>query len=331
MSDFLLSCDWGSSSFRLRLVDAQHRVVDEVLSDQGAACLYSVWKKSDMLEEPDIEKLYYKELLRGIRILESRSPFDLRNAPVAISGMASSVMGIRELPYAPLPFTLDGRGAIIEPIPPSEDFPHKIFLVSGVSGKGDVMRGEETQIVGLASGYRELCEDDHTLCIFPGTHSKHIHLHRGSMCGFHTYMTGELFYVMTHHSMLKDAVSVIEPSPVMRDSLVSSFCRGVDDAGNYNLLHSLFTVRVNQLFHLLEKEENFYYLSGLLIGAELSSIPGSGIEKIILCSGSNVFELYKQAMQQINGLSNIQIMEAGVMDRAVVNGHVVMLQHLLGR
>lgn len=329
MSDFLLSCDWGSSSFRLRLVDAQHQVIDEVLSNHGVVYLYDEWKKSSREKKSGIEDLYYRELLQGIQILESRFPIDLSDTPIIMSGMACSVMGLRELPYASLPFALNGRNAIIASIPPSIDFSHKIFLISGVSGQSDVMRGEETQMIGLASEYKVLYETEHTLCILPGTHSKHIHLHRGSMLDFQTFMTGELFDVMTHHSMLKDAVSDLALS-VMNNACVNAFCQGVDEAGNDNILHSLFKVRVNRLLHFLEKEENTFYLSGLLIGTEFSSIKAEGVEKIILCSGSRLHELYKQAIQQIKGLGNIQIIDARTMDHAVVSGHITMLQHLLG-
>lgn len=330
MLDFLLSCDWGSSSFRLRLVNAQRRIVDEVLSNKGVAHLYRAWTKDRGGEKTGIEALYYKELLQGIEKLEGRSSLDLKGIPVVISGMACSVMGIRELPYAPLPFSLNGRDAIVEAITSSEDFPHKIFLISGVSGDGDVMRGEETQIIGLASGDKTLFGDERTLCIFPGTHSKHIHLHKGAMYGFQTFMTGELFGVMMHHSMLKDAVSDIAYLTAMNNLSREAFCQGVEDAKSHNVLHALFKVRVNQLLRFREKKENTYYLSGLLIGTELASIKAEETEKIILCSGSKLYELYKQAIQQIKEPDNVRAVDAETMDHVVVSGHIAILLNLLG-
>jgi 2-dehydro-3-deoxygalactonokinase len=274
-----------------------------------------------------IEKFYFKELQKSIHVLENQSSFDLRGIPVIISGMASSVIGIREVPYASLPFALDGSEARVEYIPPSNGFPYKIYLISGVSSSADVMRGEETQIVGLASIYKDIYEAEDTVCILPGTHSKHIRLHKKTITDFRTYITGELFNVMAHHSMLKDAVSDKESSAALNESQMNSFCRGINGAKRSNLLHTLFTVRINQLFKLLEKEENLYYLSGLLIGTELSEVSENIGGRIVLCSGSNVYDLYKLAIQEMDMQSRTELVGAEIMDKVVIQGHIAILKH----
>ena len=69
------------------------------------------------------------------------------------------------------------------------------------------MRGEETQLIGLI---KLLALSGHPMpdarCIFPGTHSKHLHIQQGTLIRFDTYMTGELFDVMRRHSILRDSV-----------------------------------------------------------------------------------------------------------------------------
>ena len=66
----------------------------------------------------------------------------LDDVPVVISGMASSTIGLRELPYKPLPFAADGSDLVAEILAPTVDFKHATLLISGVSSTDDVMRGE---------------------------------------------------------------------------------------------------------------------------------------------------------------------------------------------
>src|SRR3546814_14199624 len=84
--------------------------------------------------------------------------------------MASSSLGIEELPYATLPFSLSGNGAVTRKFEASADFPHEILLISGLRSEQDVMRGEETQLLGLAA--QGMLPADNAICLFPGTHSK---------------------------------------------------------------------------------------------------------------------------------------------------------------
>ena len=99
-------------------------------------------------------------------------------------------------------------------------------MISGVRNHHDVMRGEETQIIGLkAIDDNAYTTEEHT-CIFPGTHSKHIKIANGEVVDFQTYMTGELFHVMTHHSILKDSV-LGNNKQALTEIDREAFCHGV--------------------------------------------------------------------------------------------------------
>ncbi len=65
--------------------------------------------------------------------------------------MASSSIGMKELPYARLPFALDGGHVQLMYFREERVFPHEIMLISGVKSDHDVMRGEETQLIGLGT------------------------------------------------------------------------------------------------------------------------------------------------------------------------------------
>lgn len=329
MQDYLLSCDWGTSSFRLKLVDTlHHEIINEARSDRGVAIIFNRWNTADKENKLiSLEHTYLNELQQNIQAISDKVLFDIQDVPVVISGMASSVIGMREVSYTPLPFPLDGSGSTVECIYPTLQCPHKIYLVSGVCSKMDVMRGEETQLIGLASMRKDIYTAKKILCILPGTHSKHVYINQGSIIDFHTYMTGELFNIIAHQSILKDAVFGDRALTELSMSQTDAFRCGIHNSQDSNLLHALFNVRINHLFKLLTKEDNFYYLSGLLIGSELNELSKRANGRIVLCSESNVNTLYKQAIQYLDMIDGTFLIDANIMDNAALEGHIKILHY----
>ena len=127
----------------------------------------------------------------------------LQGIPVFISGMASSSLGMHELPYAELPFKMEGLSVVFAKFHGSDDDDmHQLFLFSGVKKTSDVMRGEETMLLGC-----DLPLYEESIVILPGTHSKHAFIKAGMMHDFRTYMTGEFFDLLSSKSMLSKSVS----------------------------------------------------------------------------------------------------------------------------
>jgi len=285
MNQFI-SCDWGTSSFRLRLIETETQsVVTEVVSQQGIAATYAEWKKSfaDRL-------LFYESVLSsGIQVLSSRSGYPLSEVPIIISGMASSAIGMIELDYATLPVKTDGSGLLIHIVEPSTGFKHRMIIVSGVKSENDVMRGEETIIAGC-----DIKSDGEQLFILPGTHSKHIVVEKGFIKDLKTYLTGELFDLLATKSILANSVKN-ENSPAA--IINSSFEQGVEDAVNGNLLNNIFRVRANRLLDKISPGENYHYLSGLLIGAELSDLLSKNYSAITLVTDEKFSTLYSNALR----------------------------------
>ena len=328
MGNFFLSCDWGTSTFRLRLVDAQnHQVIGEVFSEFGAAETYNCWKvrKPNTISK---RNFYLEQLQQNIDALSNKVSLSLDIMPVIISGMASSSIGIKDLPYAPLPFSIDGTDVIIHKMSATNNFCHDGYLISGVSNKLDVMRGEETQIIGLSKIDNKIYSSKGIICIFPGTHSKHVVVKDGRIVDFQTYMTGEIFHVMAHHSILKNTISGYYKKQILNESDIDAFCRGISQSKNSNLLHSLFSVRINQLFGYLNDESNFFYLSGLLIGTELRSLLKRRDSHIMLCCGSNIYNLYLHAITQLKMLDKTSLIGPEIMDNAAVEGQINIFQKL---
>jgi 2-dehydro-3-deoxygalactonokinase len=328
IENYLFCCDWGTSSFRLRLINtADHQVMGEVLSEDGIANTYNSWKANGETDSVDKLEFFKAKLREAVGALFRKLNLKLDEVPIVISGMASSSIGMDDVPYAELPFPVDGSECRFRFYPAEDGFAHSITLVSGVKAEKDVMRGEETQLVGLMSLLDKSTAAKDGILIFPGTHSKHLYVSQNKLVNIQTFMTGELFSLMAHSSVLKNSV---KPTSLSAFSNVDAdaFKSGVQESVSTNILSSLFSVRTNELFGKLTKEQNFFYLSGLLIGAELKGLHDQESWQLMLCSGSNLFELYKAAMEELKLLGRTTIIPAALIDRAAVAGQIKIFESI---
>jgi 2-dehydro-3-deoxygalactonokinase len=324
MTNQFLSLDWGTSSFRLRLVEAASlQVIAGEISDQGIAGTFHKWKETQH-EEPAARISFYTQVMAvHIATLEKRLGRSLRGLPLLLSGMASSSIGLLELPYRHLPFAIDGTGMKPHLIKAGPAFPHDIFLISGVRSENDVMRGEETQLIGAIPQGVTQAQDG--VFIFPGTHSKHMVVQGNQVVAFKTYMTGEFFDLLAKKSILNATVS--RPAGLPGREGEGGFEKGVREAVGANLLHAAFLVRTNHLFGVLNPEENFNYLSGLLIGTELQELlqyPG-GI--IYLFGGAKLKTYYEAALQALGLADKVHSFPAQWVDESVIRGQYRIFQH----
>jgi 2-dehydro-3-deoxygalactonokinase len=132
----------------------------------------------------------------------------------------------------------------------------------GVRKLYDVMRGEETQIVGVASHVGQ------TLMVTPGTHSKWAVIQAGTIESFRTYMTGEIYSVLQKHSILGRLMQDGIGGQFDEASFLDGVHLGLEEAA---LLHSLFSVRTQGLFEQKTPAALAHYMSGILIGSEVSA------------------------------------------------------------
>jgi len=284
---YFLSCDWGTSSFRLKLVDTGSlKTLAEVQNNQGIASTNLQWQEA----KGQSRFLFYTSVIASaVTMLEKKQNNSLSGVPVILSGMASSTLGMIQLPYKQLPFRVDGSDLKVERVEASKDFGHDVFVISGVCSGVDVMRGEETQLVGSV-------DDDSTadtLYIFPGTHSKHISVKDGIAHDFRTFMTGEIFALLAKNSTLTQSLG--DPADGIN---IEGFVAGVKDSMNSNILHQLFHVRSRFLLDNREPEDNRGYLSGVLIGSEVQDLARSKMERIVIVS-SGMGDHYNMAMQAL--------------------------------
>jgi 2-dehydro-3-deoxygalactonokinase len=175
----------------------------------------------------------------------------------------------------------------------------RITIVPGLMHDGaqpDVMRGEETQIVGALALHPELAAQ--SCLVLPGTHAKWARVEAGRVTGFSTHMTGELYALLRQHSVLARLMpAVAAPSS-------EGFLAGVDAARNRGALgHQLFAVRSLGLFRRLPPEQLQDYLSGLLIGHEIShELAAAAPARLALIGEPALCGRYAQALARF-GLS----------------------------
>jgi 2-dehydro-3-deoxygalactonokinase len=251
-----LSCDWGTSSFRIRWI-RDDEIVREFCYESGCKQLFD--------ENPgELRAAAYQNFLQSV-FRGWRAPAD--PIPLVISGMASSSIGWKEIPYASAPLKLDGSNLHFETIDwNSPAWISTTYLISGVATESEIMRGEETEALGLL---REVPTNTLCVLVLPGTHSKHLVVEKGEVQTFSTYMTGELFELLTRHSVLRATTD--------RDSLsnhsqtnLKAFRAGVWQAMKAGLGASLFQTRTRGILEKVPARENTFFLSGVLIGAEMA-------------------------------------------------------------
>ena len=232
----LIGVDWGSSNLRVLRIAAGGGVLDRRADPRGAVGL-APGDFSGVLEA-----------VAGDWLADG--------APVLVCGMAGARQGWTEVPYCSCPAGIaDIAAGLVRPDPS-----RAIAIVPGVAFSPggiltDVMRGEETQALGLAAD---------GLVVAPGTHSKWIALDAGRIVAVRTWMTGELFAALRKATML--GVGMGTPG-VDAAAFRRGVARGLEDR---SLAAALFSVRVESLAGRLESAGAADYLSGLLIGAEIA-------------------------------------------------------------
>jgi 2-dehydro-3-deoxygalactonokinase len=211
-----------------------------------------------------------------------------------ISGMAGSRQGWQEAPYCPCPAGFAELSQHLLWLQPD-----RIALVPGLSCLGqdglltpDVMRGEEVQIFGAL----QLTGRDNATLVLPGTHSKWVHVHSGRVTQFQTFMTGEVFALMSQHSILGKTLDLNGAFDE------ATFLQGVDQSQRAgSVLHHLFAVRTLGLFDRLSAAQLPSYLSGLLIGEELrTQTVNADSGPVILIGSDTLTQRYSLALQHLD-------------------------------
>jgi 2-dehydro-3-deoxygalactonokinase len=274
--------DWGTTSLRAVLLDAQGNIVQQHSSANGILSIpangFAPFFEANFADWMDQE-----------------SSFCL------ISGMAGSQQGWVEAPYCPCPAGFDEVVARLQWVEPGRIaiVPGLSCLHPGLPGSAalgqipDVMRGEEVQVFGAL----QILGLQDALMVLPGTHSKWVKVKARRVQSFQTCMTGELFALLRQHSILSRTLPALTDDP---DSTLDAAV--FDDAVMLamrapSLLSTAFSTRTLSLWNTLSPAALVSHLSGLVIGEELRCqclAPGT---EVVVIGADALRERYRRALK----------------------------------
>lgn len=294
----LIAVDWGTSSLRGAQLDGSGRVIAARQFQRGI-----------MTVAPGQFETVFEECFGDW--------MQASNALCLISGMAGSQQGWQEAPYCPCPAGFDELASALCWVQAG-----RIAIVPGLSclhsdglpvPQHDVMRGEEIQIFGALA----LTGQRNATVVLPGTHSKWAQIEAGRVHGFRSFMTGEVFALLSQHSILSRTLPA--DAPWHEDAFVN----GVQLAQRTpSVLSSIFATRTLALFGSLPAVQHPSFLSGLLIGEELRAMHATA-STVLLVGNALLTARYALA------LNSLGVAHQSLGDEATWAGHAALAQKLL--
>ena len=301
----LIALDWGTTSLRAYLLGS----TGQVLKVRTLAC--------GIMQLPGTARLVAGQWCAdGFELAFDDACGDWLDAnpgvPVIACGMVGSAQGWCEAPYRETPASLNALGTALQRVRSVRGV--DLHIVPGViqrSALPNVMRGEETQVLGVLQSFPQLND---CLIGLPGSHSKWVQVQDGNLVHFDTFMTGELYAAVCEHTILGRT----QQRPEQFDP--AAFDRGVQVAlspdGRLGPLSTLFSARTLGLTGQLSPTQQPDYVSGLLIGHELSALGGAVRERrgaapmpaIILIGNSRLCERYQRALAAC-GFADVRLAE----------------------
>ena len=261
-----IAVDWGTSHLRAWGLSGD-QIVQQAASDQGMGSL-----TRDGFE-PALMALVGEWLPDG------------QVTPAVACGMVGARQGWVEAPYRAVPCTPLG-GPLAQA--PCRELRLAVHIVPGLkqAKPADVIRGEETQIAGFLALNPNW---DGVICL-PGTHSKWVHLSAGEVVSFQTFLTGEMFALLSEHSVLRHSVA-----GWAEDGFTEGVAQGMERPER--LMARLFSLRAEALLDGLGAEHARARLSGLLVGAELAAAKPYWLgQRVAVIGAAPLAQHYAQAL-----------------------------------
>jgi 2-dehydro-3-deoxygalactonokinase len=290
----MIGVDWGTTSFRAFRLAADGNIRDRRTALRGILNIQNN-KFADSLRE---------EIGPWLAAGENH---------VLLSGMIGSRQGWKEAQYLPCPA---GAPEIAAALVEIEFDWAQVKLVPGLSatdeaGVAEVMRGEETQVLGVLTAM-----GGSGLACLPGTHSKWTRVEGNRIVGFTTHMTGETFGALRGHTILG---RMMREGPADGAPFDAGVRRAADSGG---LLHHIFGARAEVLAGKLAETDAAAYLSGILIGNEVrAAMDGRRGEVVHVIGAPDLTALYAQAISSFGGFPERHDGEAAARGLALIAGH----------
>lgn len=262
-----IAVDWGTSHVRAWAMTNAGEAMDHATSTDGMAHL------APQEFEPALLRLIAQWLSTD------------RTLTVVACGMVGARQGWIEAPYRATPCSALARDGIVRAV--TADRRISVHIVPGICQMSppDVMRGEETQLAGFLGE----TTFEGTICL-PGTHTKWVDIDQGVITGFRTMMTGEIFALLSDHSVLRHSIGTGWDTEAFLSAVKSARAEPEKLAG------SLFALRASALLKEPEPDRARSILSGSLIGVELAAVaPLAG--RIAILGADGIATAYRSALE----------------------------------
>ena len=268
---YWIAIDWGSSNLRVWALNNNNAILDSILSNDGMLGL-----ASNEFEPLLLEKI-------------SKWGVGDANIPILCCGMVGAKQGWVEAPYASIPYNLMQEADNVKVR--CSDSRLNVRILGGLrqDNPTDVMRGEETQIRGFLSIFSNF---DGIICL-PGTHTKWVHVSAGEVISFRTFMSGELFDLLSKYSVLKHSVKSDDWNDKEFRSAVSESI-----SNPQKIFSDFFKLRADHLLKQVEQSELKSKLSGYIIGVELAGAKPYWLgQNVVILGNDYLSKIYKTALE----------------------------------
>ena len=302
-----ITLDGGTTSTRLSLV-RDGNVCDRIKLDIGVrSCI-------------DRREDYFAALKQAI------SEILLRNAATAeriiASGMVTCEFGLCNLPHIGVPAGIDELHGRMHETVISEISEIPFVFIRGVKTDSedvadfDMMRGEETELMGILGDYGDC------LYILPGSHSKHIQTDKnGRIVRFSTMLTGEMIFALSQDTILKDAVD-LKTEKIDEEYLL----KGYETALRCGVNKTLFKVRVLKNIFGCSKEQAYSFFMGAVLCDEISAITESEVPTVVLGGRMQIKRAMALILRSVTAKTVIELDEKMV-DESTAIGAVRVYEH----
>jgi 2-dehydro-3-deoxygalactonokinase len=291
----LIALDWGTTSLRAYRLGENGRVLEHRALSAG------------IMQLPSTPRVIAGRMCSdGFELAFDQACGDWLDAQPGLAviacGMVGSAQGWREAVYQETPASVAALSSALVTVRSLRGV--DVHIIPGVLQRStlpNVMRGEETQVLGILSALGGQVANTPLLIGLPGSHSKWVRAVDGCIVHFDTFMTGEVYAALSAHTILG---RTMQRSDVFDES---AFDRGVAVAlsptGAAGPLSTIFSCRTLGLTGELSGSAQPDYLSGLLIGHELLAlrtllqVPDEPLPAVILIGGDQLLTRYQRALQ----------------------------------
>ncbi|MCQ2413259.1 MAG: 2-dehydro-3-deoxygalactonokinase [Clostridia bacterium] len=262
-----------------------------------------------------------KETVRnGIREILDKNGYKEGDVKAVLAcGMLTSELGLLELPHTVAPAGMEELHGSMH-LCRMEDIAGIPFaFMRGVKTEcttvenSDMMRGEETELMGVFSG--------DGVYVFPGSHTKIIETENGKIRDSRTMLTGEMIYAVATDTILADAVK-LEDHEICKETLLQGF----DYADKHGIGEALFKVRIlKNTFHKSESELYSFFL-GVMVSGEIRCILSRSPKRVVIGGKAAIKEAIGTILKEYTD-AEIVILSNEEVDHSTVNGMIRIYEY----